>query len=276
MGIWSRKKPVIFTKGADLDVDVAIDVMELPEKESIPTVAEIHETFFSEVDRLLENARIFREVEIKNPTTYEKGKRLEALGFTNAKTVADSNKEQKRLDGLEAENKAKQLLVDAIEYFTNKYPLYRFITMDSINRICDKYGLKHGEIYLYEGEVPDKNLAEIENAKIDENDRVYSARSEFSSAKVFMSKKESGDYRDSDNRFLSYYGWGTLGFIIAAPRKDFRASAQVEGNEITERPAPLDPIVMMPVIFQRKVFYLIISAWGDEASDPEVVNMINN
>jgi hypothetical protein len=148
--------------------------------------------------------------------------------------------------------------------------------MTSINRICTKYGLKHGEVYLYEGEVPDKNLSEIENAKIDEKDRVYSANSEYSSGKTFMSKKEYDEYRNSNHSYPRYYGWDTLGFIIAAPRKDFRASAHEVDNQIIEKPAPLDPIVMMPVIFMKKVFYLIISAWGDEASDPDVVNKTFN
>ena len=242
----------------------------------MPTVAEIHETFFTEVDKLLEEARIFRSTEIKNPTVFEKGKRLANLGFTSAKTVQESKEEQKRLDKIAEENANKQLLVNAIEYFSNKYPLYRFITMSSINRICEKYGLKHGAVYLYEGEVPDKNLNEIENAKIDDNDRVYAANSEYSSGKQFFSKKEYDDYRRSDNNYLRYYGWDKLGFIIAAPRKDFRSNTHVEGNQIMEKPVPLDPIVMMPVMFESKVFYLIISAWGDEASDPEVVNMINN
>lgn len=265
------------------------DLVELPKKEEVvvmeelpvktptmPTVAEIHQNFFTEVDRLLEEARIFRTVEINNPTVFEKGKRLANLGFTNAKSVQESKDEQARLDKLQQENVEKKRLADAISYFSNKYPLYRFITMDSINRICDKYGLKWGEVYLYEGEVPDKNLAEIENAKIDETDIAYSANSEYSNSKVFMSAKDYKNYREASSNYHRYYGFNELGFIIAAPRKDFRADTAERDNQIIEKPAPLDPIVMKPVMFQNKVYYLIISAWGDEASDPEVVNMINN
>jgi hypothetical protein len=110
MGMWFKPK-----KSETLP-EVSVEVVE-PKRtiEPVVTVAEIHQTFFTEVDRLLEEARIFRTVEVNNPTAYEKGKRLVSLGFTNAKTVAESKDEQKRLDNLREENDNKKLLADAIE-----------------------------------------------------------------------------------------------------------------------------------------------------------------
>lgn len=44
-----------------------------------------------------------------------------------------------------------------------------------------------------------------------------------------------------------------------------------EGYKLTKKHIP-DPVVLQPI----KNGYLIITAWGDEASDELVVNQINN
>ncbi len=47
---------------------------------------------------------------------------------------------------------------------------------------------------------------------------------------------------------------------------------QVSLNGITIEAIAQDPIVLQPV----ELGFLIVSAWGDEASDKEVINEINN
>ena len=53
---------------------------------------------------------------------------------------------------------------------------------------------------------------------------------------------------------------------------------EVQNFKLTEKkviPVP-DPVVMQPVLFNDIEYYLIVTAWGEEASDVEVVNQIMN
>jgi hypothetical protein len=62
-----------------------------------------------------------------------------------------------------------------------------------------------------------------------------------------------------------------LEFFIAAPKNQMiiNPGDRVDGVEIKEVPHVPDPIVLWPI---EDNFYLIVTAWGDEASDPLVVN----
>jgi len=60
---------------------------------------------------------------------------------------------------------------------------------------------------------------------------------------------------------------------ICAPIKDMDTSGLeiIDGYKLIKKYIP-DPVVLQPV----RGGYLILTAWGDEASDPIVVNEINN
>jgi hypothetical protein len=61
-------------------------------------------------------------------------------------------------------------------------------------------------------------------------------------------------------------------FEIAAPQTDFDMSGMVvENHKIINVPIP-DPIVLQPVFFKEKKHYLVVTAWGTEASDVSIVN----
>lgn len=118
-------------------------------------VMEIHNQFYTASDRLLAEAKAI----IENPPTefLKRGKRLADLGFTNSRVVQQANEAQALID--KKTNEAKTLADYAM-----RYPLYRFITEGEIGIICAKYGLVQGQINKYKGDVPDKNIREIENA----------------------------------------------------------------------------------------------------------------
>ncbi len=50
---------------------------------------------------------------------------------------------------------------------------------------------------------------------------------------------------------------------------------EVKDFKLTEREIP-DPVVLQPVFFKNKKHYLIVTAWGDEASDDLVKNHNHN
>lgn len=168
----------------------------------------------------------------------EKAIRLQKAGF--GKVVEVKENEQEARIKLLAEQTAR-----IVEYYSRKYPLNKFITSEQVMIIAEKYNLVLGNVSDFIGFVPDKNLREIEKFKCDEADKEPEYSNGISNASALK---------------------------IVAPEKDFDMTGKrVQNRVISEIPVP-DPIVLQPV----KYGFLILTAWGDEASDPIVVNNINN
>ncbi len=276
-------------------------MMKLFKKPSInQMIEEIHETFYTEVDRLLADAKIAYSLDTDKQKIIDKSEKLKAIGFTNTKEVKEAEAEIERIDRLKKENKDKEDLVEAINYFSFKYPNYKFIVEESVKKICAKYGLIYGAIDRYIGDVPDKNLKHIEQFSINEKDEVYMVEETTWGIGVgrmpvkykYFDKEGCDKYFNSDRFEQShYYKHGDVitmclpsmgGEIkryksileIAAPLKDFNMEGrEVKGHKILNIP---DPVVLMPVLFKDKKHYLVVTAWGIEASDENVVNARHN
>jgi hypothetical protein len=177
-----------------------------------------------------------REIISRADDKVEKAVRLKKAGFDKVTDVKE-NEHAINIKTL-AEQTAK-----IVSYYSRKYPLYKFITPDQAMTIAEKYNLVLGNVSDFIGFVPDKNLREIENfkGKCDENDI------------------DTG-YRVHGKKKLQ----------IVAPEKDFDMTGKmVRDRKVMEIP---DPVVLQPVRWG----FLIVTAWGDEASDPIIVNTINN
>lgn len=135
-------------------------------------VEEIHHTFYTEVDRLLAAAKIITPIDVENNYKLKKMNRLIGVGFMNSIEVAEAKAEVARLDVIDKENKAKQELAEVINYFSFRYPNYKFITEESVKKICEKYNLVYGTIDRYIGTVPSKNLTHIEQFRVNDEDRM--------------------------------------------------------------------------------------------------------
>lgn len=273
----------------------------LTKKQSVSEIIEeIHETFYTEVDKLLASAKISNSLDTDKQGLIEKCARLKALGFTNTKEVKEAELEIDRLDELKRDNEAKKTLIDAINYFGSKYPNYKFITEESVKKICAKYNLIYGAINLYTGNVPDKNLKHIEDFRILEDDECFIYKEvmwhSFGGESIIkneyiagvtkrIQREEQEKLRNMEvnlqsfSRNLFSQSRHNVNIIdmkcpleIAAPRKDFNMRGmEVKDFHISKIEIP-DPIVLKPVIFNGQKHYLIVTAWGDEASDPIVVN----
>lgn len=263
-------------------------------------IEEIHETFYSEVDRLLADAKILRSTETTKQDLIDKCKKLEELGFAQTKECVEAKSELDRIAKINIENSQRDHLCSAIEYFSVKYPNYKFITEDSVKKICAKYNLVYGEVSKYTGTVPDKNLKHIIDFKIDEEDECaideeFYLRSFGSQSvkKIYMSGKKLNDdkkrqEKERDDDYIAYYRAMMIRSMntrnvkqicpleIAAPLKDFNMTAsEVKDFKISKLEIP-DPVVLKPVFFEGRKHYLIVTAWGLEASDELVVNQKMN
>lgn len=252
---------------------------ETPTAAVLEQVKELHDTFYTEVDRLLAEAKILGSTASEKQQLLDKAERLRKLGFTATKEVSVAKKEEDRLAIITKENVNKIELNNAIKYFSEKYPQYKFITEESVKKICAKYGLVYGDSSKYIGTVPDRAIIQIEQFKIDEEDYCYFFQVEtiYSSfGKKFLS------FKDGELEKKSYSGNSYWTYLekcpmeIAAPIKDFNMSeSEVKDFKINKVELP-DPVVLQPVIFKNKKYYLIVTAWGDEAGDSLVVNANHN
>jgi hypothetical protein len=304
-------------------------VVDLVKPTPTVTVEEIHETFFTESNRLLAEAKKLSEFKPLHPGIIEKADRLKSLGFTSTKEVHLSNAERKKQADVEKENEDKQRIAVAIKYFGDKYPLYKFITYNSVRTICEKYGLVLGDVNQYIGTVPEKNIVEIENFMVRDEDLVWFGQLDKHSRgsrilgevsystivdkmkkcrdddgdavryiadengleripSLYSSDDEYGDLRiRKDDRgkitMISFdiengvdssdtHTYFPKSFSIVAPQKDFDMRYHtVSDNKLVRKPVP-DPVVLQPVMYDKEEYYLIVTAWGDEASDELVVN----
>jgi hypothetical protein len=254
-------------------------------------IKEIHETFYTEQERLFENANEVHSLETEKQDLIDKRERLVAQGFKNTAEVKEADEEIKRISKLQAKNEENKRLQAAIRYFSFKYPNYRFITDESVDKICEKYNLVVGSVDLYEGTVPDVNLKHIEEFKVADEDvswnrTVSDIMTSFTKvitpreAKMELDIKKAQEERMDRGVFWGHNSMYTsvrrTSLDIVAPKKDFKKeSVRVKGNRVG-LPEILDPIVLQPVFFDDKKYNLIVTAWGDEAADELVVNSIHN
>jgi hypothetical protein len=266
--------------------------VEVKEKTTKELVEEIHETFFTEVDSLLAEAKIMKSTETQKQELIDKTAKLKELGFTNTKECKEADDEIERLGKIERENNTKQEMIDAINYFSVKYPLYKFITEESVKKICKKYNLVYGQVSNYIGTVPDKNIKQMQEFKINKDDECYFKvdyrRDSWNNETKIMSERfmNLDSYKKyKENMYnaimsISSRGWTDTGkcpLEIAAPIKDFNTTnMELEDYKLKEKVQIPDPVVLQPIFYEGKKHYLIVTAWGDEASDPLVVNEINN
>jgi hypothetical protein len=259
------------------------------QKSTKEIIEEIHDSFYTEVDNLLAEAKIEKSLSTDKQDLIEKQNKLTSLGFHNTKEVKEANEEILRLQKLEKENVSKKELIEAINYFSFKYPYYKFITEESVKKICEKYNLIYSTVDRYTGTVPDSNIKQMLEFKIQEEDECYekelSVRGfmrRVNTSLISFQEKEmlKNDLEYSDPIFLLDDLYRTiikkLPLEICAPIKDFDLQGhELKDFKLSKIEIP-DPVVLQPVFFKGKKHYLIVTAWGDEASDELVVNQNMN
>jgi hypothetical protein len=268
-----------------------------PTKEQTAELIEqIHHEFNSAGDRLLAEAT---SLLADNSAAFkaEKAQRLSRLGFGNTQEA----KENQRLN---AERRQAQELQALIMDYALRYPTNRFITREQVDTIAAKYNLVVGDVSAYTGFVPDVKLREVEAftecfRKADAPEKVVQVtkwnyvsvqREEIQAVErmypgniIPLSACSLGGspcvMLNTRHVFIKEYNLvGSGDMLIAAPAKDMNTLSlrKVKGHFMSFTtfitPEIPDPVVLQPV----KGGYLIVTAWGDEASDPLVVNPQHN
>lgn len=203
-------------------------------------VHEIHREFHTAGDKLLQEANDqLRTIAIKE----KKLDILKKIGFTTTKEHDEAEALMKIRQ--EEEKKAK-----IVQYYKKHYPKYKFITEDCIDDICKKYSLVWGDIRYFEGFIPYKNAQEVKRffATIRKEDTCITGLKDFGWFKIKKHKNISES------------------MFIVAPQKDFNTNlSELSGNKMVKKTPP-DPVVL----FEVNNGYLVVTAWGNEASDPMI------
>ena len=224
-----------------------------------PEINEVHAAFNTAADTLLQTARkIIAETKIVNE---KKFKLLNAYGFRQTSEYVDNYVATQQI---EFSHKQAEL----IEYYKNTYPLYKFIQEPQVSELCEKYGLIFGPVQRYTGFVPEKNLIEIDEFKeVKDVDKMWAAN-EYRYTKIKFS-----DWKKLDQVQKKHY---TLldknRLMICAPKKDF----DTRGYKVVDYKLEVEPVPDPVVLHTVREGFLIVTAWGDEASDPMVRNEIFN
>jgi hypothetical protein len=205
------------------------------EKSNVELIEDIHNEVYSAHDLLLNEAKAVLETPI-DESKVQDYQNLINLGFNNEKNISSFKEEVRKIED-------SKKIKSTIEYYSFKYPFNKFINEESVIRICNKYSLLLTNVDRFIGGIPEKNQKEIINFKVDKIDLPHSYSKE------------------------SEYVAGTTLLIIATRDQLNMKNTRVQGHKLVDI-VKEDPIVLQPV----KEGYLIVSAWGIEASDKEVQN----
>ena len=288
---WSKFKETIFNKESIINDFPKISTKMYPKE-----VLEIHHEFETAAEKLLEQANeIINSQPIVNESKISK---LKAFGFTQVKEVVETTKML-----IKTEMSKEQ--INLIKYYQQNYPFNKFIIENQVETICHKYNLVCGPVNRFKGFVPEKNLKDIENFKLKEKEnfdniviwkndtgqienldwnKVHDVSKVQWLMSVYLIDRPTCYIDDHasypkyskliNRKLITDEDFKTqeslqLGLQICAPIKDMDISGLElkEGYKLEKKHIP-DPIVLQPV----KGGYLILTAWGDEASDSLVVN----
>lgn len=243
-----------------------VSALELPvsNKQYPQVVQDIHNEFFTAGDAILTEATsLLKELETND---LAKGKRLAALGFS---------KTREAVVAIETENKLSitKEISELVVHYKQRYPFNKFITEDQVKKICEKYGLVCGDTSIYKGFVPEEKLSLIEQFKLDSQDGSLHYSYGFSTLTEagWLARHSNSSFFENEVKPKNATTIQVEGMKICAPLKDMEvlSGQQVSGYKIQDIP---DPVVLQPV----RGGYLIVCAWGDEASDKIVVNQTMN
>lgn len=218
----------------------------------VPTAKEIHEELYS-IHGLL-----YGEAE-KLAANAANAKELYDLGFKSASNIGGIVKASEK--------------VAAAREYQIEYPNNKFVDEEAVKRICEKYALYLVEASRFTAAIPQKNQKEIAAFRVKDKhiSRIHSWGSMIEISNLHITHDQYGvpqvqaiTIGQTPEDFIK----GTNLKIIAPESQIDMKGMKKIGYQIVDE----DPIVLQPV----KGGYLIVAAWGDEASDEIVVNQKMN
>jgi hypothetical protein len=270
-------------------------------------VAEIHNEFDTAEDRLLEQAdNLLAELNIPTETSIElKADKLTKLGFVNSEVVLQASGLKEQRSNQQRVLVSTMQQAKLIRYYKQNYPFQKFLTIDELERICEKYNLVFASVNNYIKDVPDKNINEISNApslKIGDGvGNLYYFRAHKSNIKdscpqvvkqhllngVLMTNEYSWSVEDSLRKLYGIEKEKCIkspsfdhdivtedksGLFIAAPQSHFNLKGLTKKGKFSFLSVTVTE-VKDPIVFRHvRGGIQVLSKWGLEAEDESLVN----
>ena len=216
----------------------------------------------------------------EEPSATERtGLRHIALGFTGTPEAKEAARFNEKETVCRLKRAVRNKEGELRRAFKARYPMHSFLTEADIKKLCATYSLAFVEVERYIGEIPEHCLRDIEGFGLREEDKRwwvswwgggimdYNRRREWS---MFEEEGAATDFKEGIPNASE--GSAVIGnrLSILAPAEKVRLEPheRISGSRIVKD----DPIVLCPV----DGGYLVVTAWGDEANDPAVVNENRN
>ncbi|CEN34942.1 hypothetical protein [Capnocytophaga cynodegmi] len=243
-------------------------------------VEAIHREFDEAGEKLLQEALAIIN---KGTDDVHKAMRLKKLGFTNAEIVTKTEPQQKLIEISEKD-------AELVQYYRQTYLFLKFLKEEQLDAICKKYNLIYAPVANYIGDVPEKNLREIEQAQpLKKEDEImpgtfWNSEVGFSMfgfigtglkllklneplKEIELETEETIKVKQQNPRIFK----DKRGLFIAAPQSHFNLEGlKSEGLGFFKEVK--DPIVFRYV----RGGIQVLSKWGLEAYDEALINPINN
>lgn len=199
-------------------------------------VEQIHKEFNTAQDKLI--------ISVPNSSA----ETLFKLGFYKSKSVESYDPQQ-------------MFMKECAEYFRSRYPQYKFISERQVKNICKKYNLVLTTVDRYTGTVPHSKVAEIASFKL----RTEDLRNRRINEWGMISHDAFHPFNYATGETLHP---GHSEFWICAPITDVDTEGLTAVEHNLSEVRADDPVVLQPV----EGGFIIVAAWGPEASDEDVVN----
>jgi hypothetical protein len=270
-----------------------ITLFKKPKQDTKQIIEQIHLEFNTFGDNIMNN---YTKSRSENNLKFLM---LEKNGFTKTE-------EYQILVNRMRDNDQQRDLYKAIENLSMKYPLHKFISTEQAEKICQKYNLVIGPTTIFKGFVPVKNLKDIEKFRnhLKEDDKytytevISGRRNQFGwieNVEVLSSKKSYDEQEEKDRTDKKIYGYyasymqiqknsfirrDVSELLIAAPIADMNTDDyDKDGSWLKKKKIVYhypDPVILFPMSYNGIKLYAVVTAWGDEASDEDVVNQKMN
>lgn len=230
-------------------------------------VHKIHTEFNTASDLFLDKCKKELDELSSIQLNKDKADRLSKLGFTNTSLVIEVNTHVSK-------EEVRKRNIESILNWKTKYPLNKFISEEDVKIICGKYGLVLGNVSWYKGVVPEKNLKEIEKFLTYFKERDSAYEKSYGTSWNKCTFKEYDKAVNDPNLIRIHGPWfRKKELMICAVESEMIIPRDYVKSGHTFIQVKKDPVVLQPL---SDGGYLIITAWGDEAEDPLVVNEVNN
>ena len=215
-----------------------------------------------------------------SPSTKEEIEKLEDMGFGSSTSVRNA-----RILIAETEEEIKAW--KAAKHYRQYYPQNPYLSKEQVKKICEKYGLIYAEASLYGGEIPERVRNLLTGFKVREQDLAILVRRN-SSIVSWVSGYEDRtlntlpdkqiakmveEYEEKYRELQAERSKRIIYYVIAK-REEFQSTSIQESTVENFEFRLIDPDPV--VIAQVNQGFLVVAAWGEEATFPEIQSPESN